>query len=306
MFFKWGIIKTSESDLLGSFMVQRKTSFEQVRIWRLPFLRGIEMLRATCVTQSFPRHFHENFPVGVIERGALRFYYRGANVVAPAGSINLANPGETHTGQAASATGWTYRMFYFEPSLVQEVAAQIGGKARMPFFPAGVIEDNNLAGLIRQQHLALEEPGVPALEQEARILGMLTQLILRHADDRPIPRPVGREHRAVKLAQGYIEENYAENITLKHLSLMVDLSSFHLTRVFSREVGMPLHSYLNQVRVRRAKEMIGRGSTVTEAALGAGFYDQSHLTRNFKRLLGVTPGQYRKSVQDGSVLRRVE
>ena len=78
---------------------------EQVKLWRSPGLGDIELMHANYVTQSFPRHTQEGFGVGVIERGALEFYYRGENVVASPGVINIVNPGEVHTGHAATDQG---------------------------------------------------------------------------------------------------------------------------------------------------------------------------------------------------------
>ncbi|MFM2303350.1 MAG: hypothetical protein RLZZ135_759, partial [Cyanobacteriota bacterium] len=68
-----------------------------------------------------------------------------------------------------------------------------------------------------------------------------------------------------------------------------------LNRVFSQEVGVPPHAFLNQVRVWRAKAQLAKGIAISQVAVETGFYDQAHLTRHFKRLLGYTPG----ILQDG-------
>jgi len=77
-------------------------------LWRRAALPRLDLMRATYVTQTFPLHAHEGFALGVVEAGALGFRYRGAEVVAPAGAVNLANPGEPHTGQAAVPEGWRF------------------------------------------------------------------------------------------------------------------------------------------------------------------------------------------------------
>jgi AraC-like DNA-binding protein len=59
-------------------------------------------------------------------------------------------------------------------------------------------------------------------------------------------------------------------------------------------VGMTPHSYLTQVRVRHAKSLLSAGLPITQVATEAGFYDQAHLTRHFKRIVGLTPGRYVK------------
>lgn len=274
---------------------------EQTKLWRISTSYGdVELMRATYVTQVFARHSHERFAIGVIEDGALGFRYRGENIVAPRGSVNLSNAGEPHDGHAAAEAGWIYRMFYLDQGLLQYAASQVVGRPRnTPFFQTGVIHDDHLASLIRRLHTTLEaEPNTSALEQESRLLGMLTQLILRHADDHPTPQTLLCENLAVTRAREYLEAHFAENVSLAELGRVANLSPFHLAHIFRDQIGLPPHTYLTQVRVKRARALLNQGWPIAHVAHEAGFVDQSHLTRRFKRILGMTPGQYRKIVQD--------
>jgi AraC-like DNA-binding protein len=70
------------------------------------------------------------------------------------------------------------------------------------------------------------------------------------------------------------------------------LSPYYFARAFESEIGVPPHAYLEGVRIRKAREFLDRGDTIVSAALSVGYSDQSHLTRRFKRFLGITPGQY--------------
>lgn len=273
---------------------------DQTKFWQIttPF-GNVRLLRATYVRQSFARHMHEDFPIGVIERGALAFAYRGEYVVAPVGSINLANPGEPHTGQSAGEEGWTYRMFYVDLGLLRYVASEIVGRSRdIPFFQPGVLDDPKLAYQIHSLHTSLEYDDVTPLEQESRLFNLLTQVIVRHADDHPVLRPTGQEHQAVTRAREYIDAHYAENVTLDDLARVAYLSPYHLSRVFTEHVGLPPHAYLTQVRIHHAKHLLACDWPITEVAFEVGLVDQSHLNRRFKRIVGMTPGQYRKNVQD--------
>jgi AraC-like DNA-binding protein len=275
---------------------------ETPKLWQIvtPF-GNVRLLRATYVRQSFARHMHEDFPIGVIERGALGFAYRGEQVVASAGSINLANPGEPHTGQAAVETGWTYRMFYVDLELLRYVASEIVGKSRdIPFFQPGVLEDPELARQIHGLHVHLEYDDVTRLEQESRLFDLLTQVIVRHADDHPVLRSAGQEHQAVTRAREYLDAHYADNVTLADLARVAYLSPYHLSRVFTDEVGLPPHAYLTQIRINHAKHLLACDWPITEVTFEVGLVDQSHLNRRFKRIVGMTPGQYRKNVQDKS------
>lgn len=272
---------------------------EKTKFWRVPQLGDLELLRASYVKQTFDKHFHEGYAVGVIESGALAFDYRGEQVVATPGDINLAIPGETHNGFAATSQGWRYRMFYLPARLLQQAVSEVAGREKgMPYFLRGVIQDPPLARQIRALHVALEGPETSLLEEESRLLCVLAKLAMRHAEEPPLPVTIGRSRHAVARAREYLEANFVENVSLDQLSRVAGLSRFHFLRLFRREVGLPPHTYLNQVRVHRAKDLITLGLPLVEAALAVGFVDQSHLTRQFKRRLGVTPGAYSKSIQD--------
>ena len=215
---------------------------------------GVELLHARHLRQSFPRHTHEGYAVGVIEGGALGFFYRGENVVAAPGHINLCVPGEVHTGQPATPEGWSYRMFYFGAHVLQEVATDLTDRPReLPFFQSGVIADAPLAGRLRHVHLRLENPHTPLLEQQTLLLEVLAQLIHRHADTPPATYKLGREPEAVRLVKSYLESCYAEAAPLEQLACLTNLSRYHLVRVFHEAVGVPPHAYHRQVRVERAK-----------------------------------------------------
>ena len=269
----------------------------RTQLWRVPIFDDLELLHAQHQTQSFPKHSHERYALGVIEQGALGFYYRGENVVAPSSTISLCIPGEVHTGQPATAEGWTYRMFYFEPRFLEKVASELAGEPRdLPFFQSGVIADAELARRLRALHVQLTA-AAPTLEQETHLLGILATLINRYADDTPPAFRTGQEAKAITQVKNYLESHYAVDVSLADLSHLTGLSRYHLVRVFHEAVGVPPHAYLRQVRVRHAKDLLAKGHTIADAALATGFTDQSHLTRWFKRFWGFTPGQYRASWQ---------
>ncbi len=276
----------------------RQTKHEETNFWRIPSFGNMELLRASYLKQSFPRHTHDLYAIGVIERGALGFYYRGENVLASQGQINLCIPGEVHTGQPAADDGWTYRMFYFEPTLLQRIASEVAGRPRdIPFFRTGVVDDPELAGRIRLLHVLMEQQDTPLLAQETALLWTLGQMVVRHADDPPVLRKMQREKTAVLHTKQFISTHYTQNFSIEDLAKAIHLSPYHIIHVFREETGVPPHAYLRQVRIRKAKELLAAGMPIADVAHNVGFTDQSHLNRWFKRLWGITPGQYRNSVQ---------
>ncbi|MDC0712564.1 AraC family transcriptional regulator [Stigmatella sp. ncwal1] len=266
-------------------------------LWCPEELGGLELLKATYITHAFAPHSHEGFAIGVIERGVEAFRHRGQMQYAPAGRVVLVNPGEVHTGHGPEEGGWTYRMLYPEPRLLEEAAIELTGDSwGVPFFPVPVVDDPEAAALIRALHASLEQP-TSALERQSRLLSALVLLVARHAAPHPGMRPMGTEHEAVRRARDFLEAHPGENITLEQLSRHAGLSVFHLVRVFRRKLGLPPHAYQIELRVRRARELLRQGLPPGHVAATLGFSDQSHLTREFKRRVGLTPSRYAASTR---------
>jgi AraC family transcriptional regulator len=102
--------------------------------------------------------------------------------------------------------------------------------------------------------------------------------------------------RAVSDAVRLIQANYSRDLSLNDMAESVHLSPFHLARLFKQALGISPHQYLIQVRVNSARSLLSAGSgerSLAEVASAVGFADQSHLTRHFKRITGVTPSQFR-------------
>lgn len=283
-------------------MAAKSASAESVKYWVAPQGSGIELLRAKYTTQTFSRHIHDGYALGVIEQGALAFSYRGQRLIAPAGTVNLVIPGEAHDGQAATPAGWSYRMFYLAPDLLEQASFELFGKLRRPFFAAGVLYDTDLAWQIQTTHRCMENREVSVLEQESRLLSLLAAFIVRHSDQSADWNSPRKNERAVTLVRQYIEEHYTENIALQQLAQACHLSAFHLIRLFRSRVGVPPHAFLTQVRIRRAKECLAKGCLPIVVAQETGFVDQSHFSRQFKQITGLTPGQYSNSIQYDSHL----
>lgn len=282
-------------------MTANTRSAEQASLLTVPVLGGVEVMRATFVTQTFSRHFHEGYGLGCIERGAMRFHYLGSGMVASQGQVNLVVPGEVHDGHAAVDQGWAYRMFYLRPEALVEAARELMPRPEAnhswPHFRQGVINDPDLAARIRAVHRLFQDPEVSLLEKETRMLDLLSQWIHRHADKRgnwPKTRP---EHRAAAQAREYLSANPGKDVSLKDLAGVAGLSPFHLVRVFEREYGITPHAYLTQARVKLARDLLGTDKRLADIAQETGFADQAHLTRQFKRRFGLTPGRFRRALK---------
>lgn len=281
-------------------------SSDIVRFQRASDLDGLEFLHATFVQHSFPRHTHDTFAIGVIESGVQATYYKGSTHIATCRDICLINPGEVHTGFSPHPSGWTYRVFYPEPSLLETVASQLLPREHgLPHFSSPVIKDRLLSTAVLSFLRVLDLSDV-TIERESLLYAVIAQMISRHADRKGPMSPVPRhaERPVVKTLLEYLHHHFTDNVTLRELSDVAALSEFHLLRLFRSAVGLPPHAYIIQKRVDHARRLLLTGLPIAHVGIEAGFADQSHFTRAFKRIVGVTPGCYRSSnsVQDFSDL----
>jgi AraC-like DNA-binding protein len=149
----------------------------------------------------------------------------------------------------------------------------------------------------RWPHVAslLEDANGPlsAVGVVATIQAILEELLRRDA-----PVRVARSTRATPLmpVRDYLRAHVEEAVSIGTLVRMSGLSEFHLIRAFRREFGLPPHAYHVRLKLARAREALSRGVSVSRTAFACGFADQSHLSRKFKEVYGLTPGTWMMAV----------
>ncbi|WP_137823126.1 AraC family transcriptional regulator [Pseudomonas sp. D(2018)] len=267
---------------------------EDAHFWQAGHLEGLELLSARYIDHRFAPHVHDGYVIAVVEAGAERYRYRGADHLAGAGSLALINPDEVHTGSKGHDEGWRYRVFYPDVALVRSALDELElPLAGMPAFIGSVHQDPDLVRMFTHLHQLLESDA-SALQQQTSWREALLALFRRHAR-LPEPGTPGREPQAVLRAKNLLRERLAEPPSLEELAAEVRLSPFHFARTFRRATGMPPHAWLKQQRLDHARALLKAGCAPAGVAAQLGFSDQSHLTRQFKQAYGVGPGEYRNA-----------
>lgn len=264
------------------------------RQWSLPLHDAdLEMsaLHAHFTTHAFAPHWHDYYVLGLITDGVQTFHYRREHYVTTRGGLFILNPGEPHTGESAIEAGFTYRALYPTQEHMEQVMRELGRPGVLPQFSTTRIDERDIASSIFRFH-ALLSSELSVLERQTHWLSLLTTLVLRYGSERLALPPAGAEPQAVSLARRYLEEHYAERITLPHLAEQTSLSPFHLVRVFRRATGITPHAYLESVRIRYAQHLLELGNAPAFVAYLTGFSSQSHFTERFRRTIGVTPAVY--------------
>ncbi|MFE2422183.1 helix-turn-helix domain-containing protein [Streptomyces hokutonensis] len=253
----------------------------------------LDLLTARFDRHVYAPHAHEEFTIGVCVDGSELIDYRGGHIRTAPGSIVVLAPGEMHTGGPGSTTaGYAYRALYADPALLTD--GTLGG---VPHFREPLLDDAELARAFRLAHTELSACPDP-LEAESRLPWLLTALARRHSTSRPAPDLLVGAAWVAHAVRDRLADELLTPPSLSSLAADFDLSRYQLLRAFRTTMGIPPYAWLAQYRVTRARALLEAGGRPAEVAVQVGFADQAHLTRWFRRVLGVTPAAYRNSVQD--------
>lgn len=246
---------------------------------------------ALVSNHHFPRHSHDQFGIGLVAFGAQRSWSGVGTVSASAGDVIMVNPGEMHDGVPLdeSARGW--RMIYLDPALVaRELREEFASPVEIV---RPVARDPLLARHFSELFASLTTGQPDPFARDEILLRSLMCLMRRHSLAKS---PFEGRSPDVAKAVERLDAAPQLPVSLAELAALSGVSRFQLLRGFAREVGITPHAYLVQQRVRLVQRLLAEGERPAQAALQAGFADQSHMTRSFVRQLGITPGRYRAAV----------
>lgn len=264
---------------------------DDVRIRRVDALGGIELVNARFLNRRSAPHSHTELEIGLVTAGTRKVHCRGKVFYAKEGSILAFAPGEVHAGLPDDTRGSEYCAFLIPQ---ERLAGWTLSPDEAGIFDSPVIDDPSLARRLLRTHARLSRPGGETdRSQDGQLLLTFEALQRWH---RRAPDESERDTRqAVAIVREHLHHHYAERIRLESLARLAGLSVFHLIRIFRDDTGLTPYAYLGQVRVHRAAQMLREGMPVSMVASATGFADQSHLTRLFKRLVGVPPGEYQRA-----------
>ena len=251
---------------------------------------GLEAYHFSGIIQIFPGHFHEYYTLGFLERGLQHTICRGTDCLSEAGDLLLFAPGDVHSCRPVDGRSLDYGGLNVPEETMAGYVREITGEASLPRFREPLMRRSELTAPLRSLHRMVME-GEGAFCKEETFLLLLSQ-ILEYCAVGGSAAAEGEEARLTADLCAWLDDHCTGHVSLEELSRMAGRSKYSLIRAFTREWGITPYSYLMAARVGEAKRLLEAGTAPAEAALEAGFSDQSHLTNQFKRLIGLTPGQY--------------
>lgn len=251
----------------------------------------IEAYHYEGIVQPFPNHFHEYYVIGFVEKGKRCLSCRNQEHIIKEGNILLFNPGDNHACVQNDNGVLDYRGFNISKEVMLDLIQEVTGKRKIIGFSENVILNDEITFYLCSLHEQVMN-GSSEFGKEESVFLLISLLVQQYG--KPFENCMPECRDEIEKACTFIEQHYAERIHLKQICQYSGLSKSTLLRAFTKAKGVTPYSYLENIRIGKAKKLLEQGTTPVETALATGFSDQSHFTNYFSRFIGLSPGVYRE------------
>ncbi|ACS79545.1 AraC family transcriptional regulator [Maridesulfovibrio salexigens] len=253
------------------------------------------LIEAREIANRFPRHVHSSYIFILIDQGERKVSINSQTYSYCAGEMCILPPGTSHSCESICKNGFgphSYRALCVNPSYLQNLAEEISGKAcSAPHFNPAIAYKGFGRTSFDELFSLLKTTGT-SLEKQTALNNFLYHALEHFSTTRIIPEATGPQQEALIRVKEFIDTNFKDKITLNVLAETACLSQFHLQKLFVKKFGLSPQEHLTSCRIYEAKARIQSGETLIEAALNSGFSDQSHFSRHFKKVIGISPGRF--------------
>jgi len=205
----------------------------------------------------------------------------------------MMNPNWVHACNPIKNEPWAYLMLYVDAQWLADLRYQIGTLDTPVWsdIDTAVVSQPALYAHYCEMAACLLDKQCTVSNKHASLTGFLTTLMLALAGEKSVARMQPPD--GLQVAAAYCDVNAAFDVSLEKLCQLTGYSAGHLIRAFKQHYGLTPHAYLINRRVQLGQRALKRGESIVNSALLAGFNDQPHFQRTFKRLVAATPNQYR-------------
>jgi AraC-like DNA-binding protein len=259
-------------------------------------LDGLALFTSTVAKHQHDRHAHGAMSVIMLTHGAKSYCIEGRRRAVLTGQIAIANPGEIHGCEYIANGEWAHRTWYISADLLSNLSEESG------FKQCAEIGQPVLSNLRTSQFLLAahaQSLSDDVLHSETAALSGLTYLLRQHGQAQRLAEPRQTLGDAMQRVERYKEMMHAFldlPMGLAQLAKECGVSRFQVIRDFQRVMRISPGDHHRALRMQKAKSLLAKSAPLSEIAMSTGYSDQSHFSRTFRRVYGITPKQYRMAV----------
>ncbi|MBL4765374.1 MAG: AraC family transcriptional regulator [Colwellia sp.] len=256
---------------------------------------NVTALDATMSDFSYSKHAHEKYSLGVTLQGRQDFFCKNAFYKSASGNVLLFDPEDVHDGHSGGEQQLKYKMLYVHPDEFRPLFSALGYQKNSALRLNQPMVDNPI---LRHQILRLsaiiQQATYSKIEFESALFQIAQSLVAISGNLDLGNKNSKRVDKLLLRARDYILASLQHNVSIDDIANVANMSKFHFIRQFRQQFGITPHQYVLSCRVNFARRILESGKSLNQAAFEAGFADDSHLNRHFKRIYGLTPKRFQR------------
>lgn len=250
----------------------------------------IEVKTCDDSLHAYKNHVHEELSLGIVQRGSTNLNVYGKDYCINAGEAIIIYPFVSHMCRPVDLNDWSYTMVYVDPVFIKGLL-----EYRKASDLIGIIKLNKNAFIEIKKLVDILKSDVDRFIKEVELTSLLIDLTetvdihIKMNTEQPM-------NQTITDLKFYIDSHFLETLCLDELESRFNANKFAMIRNFKSLFNTTPSAYQLQLKINHGKSLLKHSDDIVNIALNAGFYDQAHFTKEFKKAYGITPLQYYKSI----------
>lgn len=261
---------------------------------KLPF---IEIRYIEDVRSCEKKHSHKEFVFTAIKQGNIDIIFENKTDSLKPSELSIINSQEIHCAELNNSLCKDCYVMYLDSKWMSNFQNSLfEDSGNFLLFNTSLVKDKRVHKTFISLCEIFFSNDIDSIEKEENLIEFVSDLFKRFCSKTPLKKTNNKSSLLAEKIEKYLLENIEDDILLEDISQYMNLSIVHILRIFKKEFGLPIHSYLINKKVHIAKDLLAENIAVSEVAQRSGFFDQSHLNRSFKRVFQLTPKEYQKNI----------